>query len=176
VLLYYITDRNQFPGANVERRAQLLDRIAQAAEAGVDWIQLREKDLAARALAQLAEEALRRIEPHRGHTRLLLNSRLDIALAVGAGGVHLAADDLAASQARMIATKAECVVLAQGVAGGQAHPEYSVRVAEEVALQAALGLMLTRGLELGALPGLVAEARATLAGGLGLTALLALAA
>ena len=77
---------------------------------------------------------------------------------------------------RMIATKAECVVLAQGVAGGQAHPEYSVRVAEEVALQAALGLMLTRGLELGALPGLVAEARATLAGGLELTALLALAA
>jgi len=106
VLLYYITDRNQFPGANVERRAQLLDRIAQAAEAGVDWIQLREKDLTARALAQLAEEALRRIEPHRDRTRLLLNSRLDIALAVGAGGVHLAADDLAASQARMIATKA----------------------------------------------------------------------
>ena len=106
MLLYYITDRNQFPGANVERRAQLLDRIAQAAEAGVDWIQLREKDLTARALAQLAEEALRRIEPHRDRTRLLLNSRLDIALAVGAGGVHLASDDLAASQARMIAGKA----------------------------------------------------------------------
>ncbi len=106
MLLYYITDRKQFPGASVERRAQLLDRIAQAAEAGVDWIQLREKDLVARALAQLAEEALRRIEPHRDRTRLLLNSRVDIALAVGAGGVHLASDDLAASQARMIAGKA----------------------------------------------------------------------
>ena len=103
MLLYYITDRNQFPGTSVERRAQLLDRIAQAAEAGVDWIQLREKDLAARALAQLAEEALRRLEPHGGRTRLLINSRLDIALAVGAAGVHLASDDLAASQARMIA-------------------------------------------------------------------------
>ena len=106
MLLYYITDRNQFPGGSVERRAQLLDRIAQAAAAGVDWIQLREKDLAARALAQLAEEALHRIEPHRDHTRLLINSRLDIALAVGAGGVHLTSGDLAASQARMIAEKA----------------------------------------------------------------------
>jgi thiamine-phosphate pyrophosphorylase len=103
VLLYYITDRSQFHGTSVERRAQLLDRIAQAAEAGVDWIQLREKDLAARALAQLAEEALRRLEPHGGRTRLLINSRLDIALAVGAAGVHLASDDLAARQARMIA-------------------------------------------------------------------------
>ena len=74
MLLYYITDRNQFPGTSVERRAQLLDRIAQAAEAGVDWIQLREKDLAARALAQLAEEALRRIgtsrRPHQAVDQL----------------------------------------------------------------------------------------------------------
>jgi thiamine-phosphate pyrophosphorylase len=107
VLLYYITDRSQFPGPSVERRAQLLDRIAQAAEAGVDWIQLREKDLAARALAQLAEAALRSIEPQRDRTRLLINSRLDIALAVGAGGVHLASDDLAANQARLIASQFE---------------------------------------------------------------------
>ena len=102
MLLYYITDRNQFPGTNIERQAQLLDRITQAAEVGVDWIQLREKDLTARALAQLAEEALRRLEPHRSRTGLLINSRLDIALAVGAAGVHLASDYLAASQARMI--------------------------------------------------------------------------
>jgi len=104
VLLYYITDRNQFPGGGVERRARLLDRIAQAAEAGVDWIQLREKDLAARELAHLAEDALRRIAPHRA--KLLINSRLDVALAVGAGGVHLTSADLSAGQARMVAAMA----------------------------------------------------------------------
>jgi thiamine-phosphate pyrophosphorylase len=106
VLLYYITDRNQFPGTSIERRLQLLDRIARAADAGVDWIQLREKDLAARALARLAEEALRRIEPHRDRTRLLINSRLDVALAVGADGVHLTSSDFTARQARMIANSA----------------------------------------------------------------------
>ncbi len=104
MLLYYITDRNQFAGAGVERRARLLDRIAQAAEAGVDWIQLREKDLAARELAHLAEDALRRIEPHR--TKLLINSRLDVALAVGAGGIHLTSADLSAGQARTVAAMA----------------------------------------------------------------------
>jgi thiamine-phosphate pyrophosphorylase len=105
-LLYYITDRNQFPGTGAERRAQLLDRIAQAAAVGVDLIQLREKDLSARALAQLAEEALRRIEPHRGRTKLLINSRLDVALAVSADGVHLTSNDLTARQVHMIAEKA----------------------------------------------------------------------
>ena len=104
MLLYYITDRNQFAGTGVERRARLLDRIAQAAEAGVDWIQLREKDLAARELALLAEDALRRIGPHR--TKLLINSRLDVALAVGAGGVHLTSTDLSAGQARTVAAMA----------------------------------------------------------------------
>lgn len=98
MLFYYITDRNQFPGTDVERRARLLERIGQAAEAGVDCIQLREKDMAAQPLAHLAEEALRRIEPHR--TKLLINSRLDIALAVGAAGVHLTSGDFTASQAR----------------------------------------------------------------------------
>ncbi len=46
---------------------------------------------------------MRRLEPHGGRTKLLINSRLDIALAVGAPGVHLASDDLDASDARMIA-------------------------------------------------------------------------
>jgi thiamine-phosphate pyrophosphorylase len=132
VLLYYITDRNQFPGGGVERRARLLDRIAQAAEAGVDWIQLREKDLAARELAHLAEDALRRIAHHR--TKLLINSRLDVALAVGAGGVHLTSADLSAGQARMVAAMA---------GGSIEHREFLVAVschsASEVRLAANQG-------------------------------------
>jgi anthranilate phosphoribosyltransferase len=73
-------------------------------------------------------------------------------------------------------SRAACVALAEGLAGGREHPDFSPRVAEEVALQAALGLLLVRELELAALPALVAEARATLLQGLHLPSLLALAA
>ena len=44
-LLYYITDRRQFPGDETRAGAALLAKIAEAARAGVDYIQLREKDL-----------------------------------------------------------------------------------------------------------------------------------
>jgi len=78
--------------------------------------------------------------------------------------------------ARAASSKAECVALAEGLAGGREHPDFSPRVAEEVALQAAFGLLLVRDLPFAALPALVAEARATLLGGLHLPSLLALAA
>ena len=50
LLLYYITDRMQFPGDEAERRQQLLSRISEAAAYGVNYIQLREKDLSIREL------------------------------------------------------------------------------------------------------------------------------
>jgi anthranilate phosphoribosyltransferase len=77
---------------------------------------------------------------------------------------------------RAAGSKAECVALAEGLAGGRNHPDFSPRVAEEVALQAALGLVLVRGLSFAALPALVAEVRATLLNGLHLPTLLARAA
>jgi thiamine-phosphate pyrophosphorylase len=99
VLLYYITDRLQFPGSPAEQRRALLATIAAAARAGVDFIQLREKDLSVRELETLAREAAAAIQPT---TKLLINSRADVALAAGAGGVHLPAGDLAASEVRAI--------------------------------------------------------------------------
>jgi anthranilate phosphoribosyltransferase len=77
---------------------------------------------------------------------------------------------------RAVHSKEDCVALAEGLAGGREHPDFCVRVAEEVALQAALGLMLFRELPVSALPALVAEVRATLLTGLHLPSLLALAA
>jgi anthranilate phosphoribosyltransferase len=74
------------------------------------------------------------------------------------------------------ASKAECVALARGLAAGAGDPGYSPRVAEEVALQAALALVLRRGLPFSALPAAVAEVRAVLRTGLHLPTLLALAA
>ena len=56
-LLYYITDRSQFPGDEASRRRRLLEKIAEAARCGVDYIQLREKDLSARDLEVLARES-----------------------------------------------------------------------------------------------------------------------
>jgi thiamine monophosphate synthase len=48
--LYYITDRQQLAGDAAAQRAGLLARIAAAVAAGVDFIQLREKDLSVREL------------------------------------------------------------------------------------------------------------------------------
>lgn len=102
MLLYYITDRTQFSGNETERRAALLRSVAEAAAAGVDFIQLREKDLHPAELEQFARETLRALRGHSSCTKLLINSRTDIALAVGADGVHLTSSDIAASDARMI--------------------------------------------------------------------------
>lgn len=84
-LLYYITDRRQAPGGDV------LSIIAAAARAGLDFIQVREKDLGTRELLALVEKAVAVCA--RTTARLLVNDRLDVALAAGpAVGVHLPAD------------------------------------------------------------------------------------
>lgn len=102
VLLYYITDRAQFPGTEAERRKMLLDRIAEAARCEVDFVQLREKDLCARDLESLARSTLNNIRASRSRTRLLINSRIDVAVAVGAEGVHLRANDVTAEDVRTV--------------------------------------------------------------------------
>jgi thiamine-phosphate pyrophosphorylase len=118
VLLYYITGRSQFAGDEKTRRERLLVKIAEAARAGVDYIQLRERDLSTRELEVVAREAVKVVRAAQGRddhapaglttrsTRLLINSRIDVALAVGADGVHLRSDDIAASDARAIAEQA----------------------------------------------------------------------
>jgi len=102
MLLYYITDRSQFAGGEEERQRQLLERIARAAAAGIDLVQLREKDLPARDVAQLATAALRDIHIRGASTRLLINSRIDVALACGAHGVHLTSTDPGPELARNV--------------------------------------------------------------------------
>src|SRR5271165_6931350 len=98
-VLYYITDRAGFSGDERARRARLLDKIAEATSHGVDYIQLREKDLSTRELESLACEAGRIVSTLTSESRdlravLLINSRTDVALASGAAGVHLRADDV----------------------------------------------------------------------------------
>jgi thiamine-phosphate pyrophosphorylase len=87
----------------------LLEKIAEAARCGVDYIQLREKDLSARELQQLTREAVealvsakKRAPGNPRATALLINSRADVALAAGADGVHLRSDDVSAGEVRTI--------------------------------------------------------------------------
>ncbi len=101
-LLYYITDRSQFPGDERARRHALLAKAADAARAGVDYIQLREKDLSARELETVARQVVAVVRENSSSTRLLINSRTDVALAAGADGVHLRADDVAPHEVRQV--------------------------------------------------------------------------
>jgi thiamine-phosphate pyrophosphorylase len=101
-LLYYITDRSQFGGDESARWRSLLAKVAEAADAGVDYIQLREKDLTARKLEALAVEVVAAVRERSTSTRILINSRIDVALAAGAGGVHLRGDDIAAHDVRRV--------------------------------------------------------------------------
>jgi len=127
VLIYYITDRRQFAGTEAERRERLLRTMGHAAAAGVDYIQLREKDLCIRELEALAAEALRMIRSE-GAARLLINHRTDVALAVGADGVHLTGNDVAASEARALAARARRS--APFVIAASCHSAREVRLAE----------------------------------------------
>lgn len=102
MILCYITDRSQFPGSEGDRQARLLERVGEAAGCGIDLIQLRERDLCGRDLENQAREVIQSIRQHGQATRLLINSRTDIALSAGADGVHLRSQDVSAEEVRTI--------------------------------------------------------------------------
>jgi thiamine-phosphate pyrophosphorylase len=95
MLRYYITDRRSAGGDG-----PLLGFIERAIAEGVERIQIREKDLSARGLYELTRRAL--VLAEGSGTRILVNGRVDIALAAGAHGVHLPADSLSPESVRAI--------------------------------------------------------------------------
>jgi len=128
LLLYYITDRTQFPGDESERRRRVLEKVAEAAGAGVDYVQLREKDLCGRELERLARDAVDLVRQPSQQTRLLVNSRTDIALAAHAHGVHLRSADLAPAEVRKIWQAAQGL---EPVVAVSCHDEFEVARAEK---------------------------------------------
>ncbi len=86
---YYITDRKSAGGFR-----PLLEVIRDQMHLGVDFIQIREKDISARELFEFTLTVLevRQIGHHPLPTKILVNSRADVALATGADGVHLPAN------------------------------------------------------------------------------------
>ncbi len=95
-LLYLITDRQQF----TPHQQHQLEAIAAAAQAGCQLIQIREKDLPARELCEFVRAALARAKPY--GARVLVNDRLDVALATGADGVHLRTNSLPVAEVRRV--------------------------------------------------------------------------
>lgn len=140
-LLCYITDRTQFAGDEATRRKCLLAKITEATQSGVDYIQLREKDLSTRDLEELASAALSilrdsklRTANREPRTVLLVNSRTDVALAVGADGVHLPSDDISSIEVRNIWGRSR-----SGSAGAPARATISVSCHRRADVQQAEG-------------------------------------
>jgi thiamine-phosphate pyrophosphorylase len=97
-----VTDRRRLAPAVDQALAErcLMEQVRFAVEAEVDLIQVRERDLEAAALVDLVT---RIVEQARGsRTRIVVNERVDVALAAGAGGVHLRRDSLPVAAARRL--------------------------------------------------------------------------
>jgi thiamine-phosphate pyrophosphorylase len=84
-----VTDRSAFDSG--ENSVEIvLERIRIAAGAGADWIQIRQKDLQGRILFRLVENALLAARSREGTpAKVIVNDRLDVAVAAPAAGVHL---------------------------------------------------------------------------------------
>ena len=103
-MICLVTDRRRLAAAGAAPAALRACLVAQArcaADAGVDLLQVRERDLDAGALAALVTDLL--AATHGTATRIVVNDRIDVALACGAAGVHLRGDSLPIAAARRLA-------------------------------------------------------------------------
>lgn len=97
-VLCLVTDRMRLVRAGRSDPGPLLELIAAAADTGCDLVQIREADLGDRALGRLVERAVDCTRPTR--TRIVVNDRVDVALAHGADGVHLKSGSVPAARLR----------------------------------------------------------------------------
>jgi len=120
-LICYITDRG-----GLEPKP-LLPRLLEAIRAGVDLVQIREKDLETRALAELVTAAV--AGGRCTTTRIVVNDRLDVAWALGAHGVHLGNESLPVEVVRRLAPRdflvgVSCHSLEEALAAEAARADY----------------------------------------------------
>ena len=96
-MIYLITDRRALRDPTWAAQLQLIEY---AAALGVRLIQIREKDVSANELAGFARQAIAVARPH--GARILINDRVDVALAVNADGVHLRVTSLPIATVRQL--------------------------------------------------------------------------
>jgi thiamine-phosphate pyrophosphorylase len=130
ILLYLITNRLAFLRSSEIHYDDLprlqLEVIGKAARAGCQLIQIREKDMSAKELAAFTRVAVACARPH--GARVLVNDRLDVAMAAGADGVHLRASSIPAREVRAAAAKAG---LEDFLIGVSTHSVAEAKSAEE---------------------------------------------
>src|SRR5690242_1612177 len=98
-----------------------------AATAGVDAIQIRERDLSGRELTEWGKRAVELVRKANPSAKVLINSRSDVAIACEADGVHLRSDDISAAEARAIFMHAGIL---RPVIGVSCHSRAEVELAE----------------------------------------------
>ncbi len=141
LIVCYVTDRKSLDTS--EAVPALLAKIRAAVVAGIDWVQIREKDLSPRELLELTRaaigiaadhasaKAVRQATPLTSLTpaRVLVNDRLDVALAAGAAGVHLGGGSVPSHD--MVRWLRDCGAPADFVVGVSCHSLEEVRAAED---------------------------------------------
>jgi thiamine-phosphate pyrophosphorylase len=90
--LYLVTDRGLCGGKSLE------DVVLQAVKGGVSCVQLREKEISTHLFVNEAQRIKKLLEPYK--VPLIINDRIDVALACGADGVHIGQDDMPYAIAR----------------------------------------------------------------------------
>lgn len=109
-ILCYVTDRRSLPVSSRRDSSELLlEKVERATAAGIDWVQIREKDLSGKALSELVRNAVKRAAQNNftrdAAARILVNDRVDIALAEGAHGTHLGENSLPIEEAKRLSRR-----------------------------------------------------------------------
>jgi thiamine-phosphate pyrophosphorylase len=100
-ILCYVTDRKLLAGSEGGAGPEVLRKISEAIAADVDGVQIREKDMPVGELLKLAQEAVRASAGERfrdARTKIIVNDRLDVAIAASAAGVHLGRESAPVSE------------------------------------------------------------------------------
>jgi len=92
--LYLVTDRQLCGNKSLE------DVILQAVKGGVSYVQLREKEISTRCFVEEAVRVKKILQPY--NVPLIINDRVDVALACGADGVHVGQEDMPYEMARRL--------------------------------------------------------------------------
>jgi len=136
-VLCYVTDRHALRIANpADSLGALTQKIEELMAAGIDWVQIREKDLPARELSYVTRQALRIAAKHSAEhssaIRVLVNDRLDVAISEQADGVHLGEKSVPVAEAkRLIASAIRKQIIRESfLLGASCHSIEAAQAAE----------------------------------------------